>query len=239
VGGVGDGAAEDARVEIPAGGAQAHVEGHEPPHPGRDRRHGGRPHAGVGDDHHVAGQPFPLGIEQRLEVGAPDLLLSLHQDFHVDRHRSGPGSAEEAPDRLEVAEHLALVVAGSPAEHAAGPHGGLERRRVPLVERIDRLDVVMAVDQGREGAVGVEPVAVHGGLAGGGQDLDVLESGGGHPLGAPLGRGGDVAVVDGLRADGRDPHPAGQRLEHLGPFGGEEVAQERARAWAPPVEHGT
>jgi hypothetical protein len=230
-------------MKIAPRGAQTHVEGHQPPHAGGDRRHGGRPHAGVGDDHDVAGQALPLGVEQHLEVGAPDLLFAFDQHLDIDGHGSRPMTAEQAPDRLEVAEHLSLVVTGPPAEHPAGPHGGLERRRVPLVERVDRLDVVVAVDQGGDRAVGVEPVAVHRRLPGGGQDLDVLQPGGGHPLGAPLGGDGDIVVVQGLRPDGRDPHPARQPVEHRGPFGSEEVAQERARGWAPgwapPVEHGT
>jgi hypothetical protein len=76
-------------------------------------------------------------------------------------------------------------------------------------------------------------------MPGGRQHLDVFESGGRHPLGAPLGRDGDVAVVDGLRPDGRNPHPTGQCVEHVGPLGGEEIAQERAGGGAPPIEHGT
>ena len=169
---------------------------------------------------------------------ATGLLLPFHEHLHVDRERSGALPAEEPPDRLQVAEHLTLVVAGAAAEHPPRPHGGLERRRVPLVDRVDRLDVVVAVDQGGEGAVGVEPVAVDGRMASGGQDVDVLEAGRRHPLGAPLGRDGDVAVVDGLRADGRDPHPVGHGVEHRPVLGGEEVAEERRRRRVA-REHGT
>ena len=188
VGGVGDGAAEHAGVQVAPGGADVDVEGHQPPHAGRDRRHVGRPHAGVGDDHHGAGQAGPLRLQQRLEVGAADLLLALDDDLHVDRHLAGAVPAEEAADGLEVAEDLALVVAGAPAEQPAGPQGGLEGRGGPLVQRVDGLDVVVAVDQRRRGAVGVEPVAVDGRVPLCGQDLDVLEAGRGHALGAPLGR---------------------------------------------------
>src|SRR4051812_35481241 len=102
-----------------------------------------------------------------------------------------------------MAEDLALVVTGAAAEQTPAPHRGLERCRVPLVERVDGLYVVVAVDQRGEraptpAAVGVQPVAVDGGMAGSGQNLDVLQPGTGHPLGTPLGRGGDVPVVSGV-----------------------------------------
>jgi hypothetical protein len=110
------------------------------------------------------------------------------------------------------------------------PQGGFERRRGPLVERVDGLHVVVAVDQGRRRVgAGLEPLAVDGRVPLRRQDLDVVEAGGDHPLGAPLGRDVDVAVVARLGADRRDPDPAGQRVEHGVALGGEEVAEDRGR----------
>ena len=55
-------------------------------------------------------------------------------------------------DRLEVHEDLALVV-GRPARvDLAVADRGLERRRLPQVERIDRLHVVVAVEEDRRRA---------------------------------------------------------------------------------------
>ena len=106
----------------------------------------------------------------------------------------------------------------------------------------------MAVDQRRQRTVGVQPVAVDGGVPRRGQDLDVFEAGRHHPLGAPLRRRGDVAVVDGLGADRRDPHPAGQGVEQRIALGGEEIAQDGTRGdgaggpggsgVSPEIEHG-
>ena len=54
---------------------------------------------------------------------------------------------------------LALVVRGAARQHAAVLDDRLERRRRPEVERIDRLDVVVAVDDHRRGVRGMQPVA--------------------------------------------------------------------------------
>ena len=46
-----------------------------------------------------------------------------------------------------VEQHLPLVVGGAPAQQQAVALGGLERRAVPFLQRLDRLDIVVAVDQ--------------------------------------------------------------------------------------------
>ena len=63
--------------------------------------------------------------------------LSGGRRFGVERRLVG----------LEQAEDLALVVGGAARVEPAVAHGGLERRPDPLVERVGRLDVVVAVDQ--------------------------------------------------------------------------------------------
>src|SRR6476661_9862453 len=51
--------------------------------------------------------------------------------------------------RLEQTVDLPLVIGSAPGVQLAIADGGRERRRGPLVERIGRLDVVVAVDQKR------------------------------------------------------------------------------------------
>ena len=55
---------------------------------------------------------------------------------------------------------LALVVGGAAGEDAPVLDARLERRPHPQVERIDRLDVVVAVDEDRRRTLGVQPVGV-------------------------------------------------------------------------------
>ena len=62
---------------------------------------------------------------------------------------------------------VALVVGRATAVDAAVLDGRLERRRVPQVERIDRLDVVVGVDEDRRRAFGMQPVGVDDRMAAG------------------------------------------------------------------------
>jgi hypothetical protein len=163
-------------------------------------------------------------LQQRLEVGAADLLLALDDELQVDRQRAL--ALQQAPHRLDLVEHLALVVDGAPGARLALDDDRLERRRVPQLERVDRLHVVVAVDEDRRRAgAGVQPVAVHGGGPGRLQDLDVLEPGGGHQPGAELGRAADVARVVGMSGDRGDAQPVEEDLDDAVALGLDEVAQ--------------
>ncbi len=62
---------------------------------------------------------------------------------------------------------LALVVGRAPADHPVALDERLERRRLPQLDRIDRLHVVVAVDDDRRGVGRVEPIAVDDRMAAG------------------------------------------------------------------------
>jgi hypothetical protein len=77
-----------------------------------------------------------------------------------------PFCAQVRLDRLEVHEHLPLVV-GRPARvDLAVADGRLEGRRLPQLERIDRLHVVVAVEEDGRRTLGAEPLGVDDGMPG-------------------------------------------------------------------------
>ncbi len=117
---------------------------------GRDHRGLGVPHAGVADQRQVELELLGVVLDETEQVLRAAFLLAL--DHHGDRQRQRAGDGLEGAAGLDEGHHLAFVVAG------AARHDGLaairqrrdprrERRRLPLVERIDRLHVVMAVKQ--------------------------------------------------------------------------------------------
>ena len=59
-----------------------------------------------------------------------------------------------------MSEHLPLIVGGSPGVEIPVADGRLERRREPWLERLGRLDIVVAVDQERRLARGTQPFGV-------------------------------------------------------------------------------
>ena len=93
-----------------------------------------------------------------VEVLAADFLLALDEDLDVDRQR--PGLLQPGLDGLEVHEDLALVVGRAARVDLAVAHRRLKRRRLPQVHRVDRLHVVVPVEQHRRRAGGAEPVGV-------------------------------------------------------------------------------
>src|SRR5204862_204051 len=80
------------------------------------------------------------------------------------------------------------VVGDAPAEQPPVAFDGLERRAVPLLERLHRLDVVVTVDQHDWGGrVGGRPFGVHRGQPAGVQDLGHREPGPAPVPGQPRG----------------------------------------------------
>ena len=169
--------------------------------------HVGADHAGVGHHDHVAGQPLGVVDQQGLEVRAADLLLALDQELEVDRQAAVGG--QQTPGRLDLVQRLALVVDGAPGPALAVDDDRGEGRRRPGIERVDRLHVVVAVDQdGRGAGAGMQPVAVDGRARRRSRSSATCS----RPASAsrPAQNSADrthVAGAVGMGRDGRDPQP--------------------------------
>ena len=118
----------------------------------RRRHHRGRrvPHAGVADQRQVELELVRVVLDEAEQVVGAALLLAL--DHHGDRQRQLAGHRLEGAARLDEGHHLAFVVAGSARNDDLAAVGQRrdarrERRRLPQIERIDRLHVVMAIEQ--------------------------------------------------------------------------------------------
>ncbi len=223
------GAAELARMQVPVGAAHDHLLIH---HAAQGRRDGGRvlvPHAGVADERHVGLQLVLVGLDEFRQEFRTVLLGALDQERDVDRQRSGhrfPG-----PAGLHEGQHLALVVGGPPrADHlpaiGQGRHLGLEGRRLPQIERIDRLHVVMAVEQhmGLGLALRVpDHRRMPAGFAQGRVDAEALEL-----IHQPLPGLAAIVLVGGIGGDRRDLEPAEKAFERgveIGIDSGEDLVE--------------
>ena len=121
------------------------------------------PHRGVGNDDHVAGEPGPLARQQRGEIRRARLFLALDQQLERDRRRARP-ARRAGPRGQGVEQHLALVVGGPAPQQLPVALHRHERRRIPFLQRLDRLHVVMAVHQHHRGRrVRRRPVREHRG----------------------------------------------------------------------------
>ena len=147
-----DRAAVNAGVQIAVGTGELDLERGDAAQRVRQRRVLEVGHACVGNHDAVALEFAFVLLEKLDERFAADLLLALYDERQVAR-QLGAG-LEIRLDRLEMGEVLALVVAGAAREEVAAAKRRLERRAVPQLERLGRLNVVVAVhEKVRLGAV--------------------------------------------------------------------------------------
>ena len=103
-----------------------------------------RRHARVRNDDRIAGQLRPVLPQKGCEAAAAHLLFAFDDEGDIAR-QLGPG-LEISLHRFEVRQVLAFVVArAAPVERAVGD-ARLERRRLPQVQRLRRLHIVMPVN---------------------------------------------------------------------------------------------
>ncbi|HET6507364.1 MAG TPA: hypothetical protein VFG42_11305, partial [Baekduia sp.] len=136
------GAAEEAGVLVAVGGTDVEGRQRGAAQADGDRGQVGADHGAVVDDRGVgaAGVGGRPGGD-RLAAG---LLLALDRDADVDGQLAG---GREVAGGGRQRQEVALVVGGAARVDAPVADGRLERRRVPEVERLGALDVVVAVDQ--------------------------------------------------------------------------------------------
>ena len=175
----------------------------------QNRRQPRREHRRIADDHRVAREALRLTLDEACEVRTADLLLAFGE--HDDVHRQRAARAEVRLERLDVQVQLSLVVDGAARVDAAVPHGRLERRRLPQLERLGGLHIVVTVDEHRRCAIaGLAPLADDDRMAIGRDDLG-RETDVAHARGKPLGGTHHVGPMLGARAHARDA----QELEQL------------------------
>ena len=111
--------------------------------------------------------------------------------------------------------NLPFVVGRSAAEQLTILPNGLEGRRFPEVQRIDRLDIVVTVKQDRRLARGLQPVGIDDRMSGGVDDLRVLQPDSLVLLGEVARGAADVVGVFGLARYARDAEKVLELAEPL------------------------
>ena len=117
---------------------------------GIDRGPARRVEGAVADQHRVRPGPLGLGPQQVVDHPSAALLLSLEDEADVEGRLAV--RVHHGLVGLQETEDLSLVVRRAAGVELAVADGGRERRRVPFLDRIGRLDVVVAVDQERRAA---------------------------------------------------------------------------------------
>ncbi len=144
VGRVGYGTAVETRVQILVGTRYLDLHVGNAAQAACDRRRVERYHRRIGYQYYIGLQKLLVVGAELIQTRRADLLLAFEHELDVARQRIGSAHRLEG---LGVHVELPLVVIGTAAPDAAVGHHRLERIGAPLVERIDRHHVVMAVDK--------------------------------------------------------------------------------------------
>ena len=149
-GGIGHGTAEKPGVEVAFRAAQDGLAAGDAAQAVAERGHAGSDHAGVGNGDDVAAEFVAMVEEERSEAGAADFLLAFEQEDQI--HRQFAAFAQRFLDTQHMGHHLALVVGGTARPDPAIADFRLKRIAGPQVQRIDRLHVIVTVNEHRAAA---------------------------------------------------------------------------------------
>ena len=104
-------------------------------------------------------QQLGVTLDDRVEVRARNLLLAL--DDPADRHRQRAPVLAQGTDRRKADADLGLVVGRAARVEPAVTQRRFERRRLPELDRVDRLHVVVVVEE-ESGLTFTRELSVHG-----------------------------------------------------------------------------
>ena len=211
-------AAEDAGMQVAIGGLDLDLVVNQSAQRCCDRRRIRIPHAGVADQCEVGLQVLLVGFKERNEILRADFFFAFDHDGDIDGQRAGDGLP--GPAGLDEGHQLALVVLGAARDDDLSSvsmvgHGRFEWRTVPEIERVDRLHIVVTVEQHVRPSI-ARPVAV-----GFGDDRGVArrrpdfgcEAERGDIPGEVIGGRLAIAREGGIGGDRLDPQQAEQPLQ--------------------------
>ena len=222
---VGHRAAEAPGVEVEGSALDVHLDSSKTAEPGAERRQARRDDRRVGDHENVGPEAFLLARHDVLEVDGAGLLLALDDQLEVEWQLAADG--EDCLHRFEVHPYLPLVVNGAPRIQIPVADLRLEGRRAPLIERVDRLDIVVAVDECRRQRRIHEALGVDRGMPGGFDELGVVKADLASLGGEVLGVAPDVGGMCRIGRDAWDPEGGNQLVDVALLIAGAVVIQVR------------
>ena len=113
---------------------------------------------GVADDRGIGLERVRMLLDVRFDVLAAHLFFAFNQK--PDVHRQAAIALHQRFHGFNEDPNLPLVIGGAASINVVSADLGLERRRLPFVDRIGRLDIVMPVQKERGLAGRAQPFGV-------------------------------------------------------------------------------
>src|SRR6516162_6148561 len=144
---IGNGSPEYSRMQIPRGAAQPNFKTKDSAQTVGEGWNAGRHHAGIRNGDNVRLQSGPVFSEKTLQVWASYLFLSLNENDQIQRQIVV--FREDRFDPKNMRKDLSFVVGRSPGKNLSLFNNRLERWRMPEIQGIRRLHVVVSVNEKR------------------------------------------------------------------------------------------
>jgi hypothetical protein len=167
---------------------------------------------GIGDQGEVGLELGGLGSDKGRNSLSANFLFAFENDADVEGQLAIVGGKERLKS-LDVGIDLALVVTAATGVEIAVALGGLKGRAEPLVQRIDRLDIVVAVTEHGGLAGSAEPLGIDQGVALGLKQAHFRHANAFEFRGQELGGTAAVALMLWQRGDGGDAQESLQFIE--------------------------
>ena len=130
-----------------------------PAQPNAQRRQIRRKHLRIRNQRSIGLQLVSMLAHERGNPLASNLFLALDNHPHI--HRQLPIGLHHRLQRLHMHPHLSLVVHRTARINIPVALLGLKRRRLPLLQRLRRLHIVVPIEQHRRPSSGMQPVRIH------------------------------------------------------------------------------
>src|SRR5256712_12261617 len=102
-------------------------------------------HVAVVADDTISLQLLRVLVNETRQVWTPDLLFALDNEFEIERNIAG--TFEIALSRLDERDNIVLAICRAPRDNLPPTQLRIEGSRDPFLERLHRLDIIMAIDE--------------------------------------------------------------------------------------------
>src|SRR5947208_10250322 len=104
-------------------------------------------HVAVVADDTISLQLLRVLVNETRQVWTPDLLFALDNELEIERNIAG--TFEVALSRFDERDNIVLAICRASRDNLPPAQLRVERSRDPFLERLHRLDLIVAIDEER------------------------------------------------------------------------------------------
>src|SRR5579883_479506 len=150
-------------------------------------------HVGIANQRYIGSQAFRVRVDISFDRFTSRLLFTFNQHFHV--HWQLSISLKQALQSLDERKHLSFVIRCATRVEIVALDAWLKRWSVPEFQRINRLHIIMPIQQDSGLTRGLQPFAINEWMALGRNDFNGRQAGAAQVIGNELGSALNVSAM--------------------------------------------